>query len=112
MGDRDIDEQQPKHGEQQHGGEPHPLHKCAHDQRWRDNGECHLEHEKDSLGILGVSGNGRPRNAEQEGFIEIADPRTRPTECKTISADQLKHRNKTGNGEAVHEHRQHVFGPH
>ena len=75
MRHRHIDEEQPQHREQQHRAEPHALGKGADDQRRRDDGEGHLEHEEHGLGDLGV--RDRPHRAPRRAARPCRDCRAR-----------------------------------
>jgi hypothetical protein len=69
MGDRDIDEEKPEQAEQEHGAKADALDNGADNERRRDDGERHLEHEEHGLGNGGVGGRSVTRNPKQHSFV-------------------------------------------
>src|SRR6185369_12476525 len=110
MGDRHVDEKKPKEGEQKHSAKAHALHKSADDERGRDNGEGHLEHEEHGPGEARVRGGGIARHAEQQRLLQIANPGDRAAEGQAIAAKKPNYRDEAGYGEALHQHGEQVLG--
>src|SRR5262245_51657752 len=110
MCDRHVDEKKPKEREQKHGAKAHSLHKSADDERGRDNGEGHLEHEEHGLGDARVRGGGIARHAEQQCLLQVANPGARAVEGQAIGAKKPNYRDEAGYGEALHQHGEQVLG--
>ena len=109
VGHRRVDEYRPKGAEHDHRRELDPLHEGADDQRRRDDGEGHLEHEENGLGD--IAAKRVHADAGKEGFPETAYPgigRTAVTEGKAVGDDQPQHRNETADRETLHQGREHV----
>ena len=70
VGHREVNDEAPEDGEQQHGAEFHALGERPRDQRGRDNGEHQLVDHEGLLGNGGgVIGIGRGAHVVQEGEL-------------------------------------------
>ena len=109
--DRDIDHKQPQATKQHHAGEGDAFRIGTDDQRRRDDGECHLEHEKHNLGDR--TGRAIDADAGQEGLVQTADPGVEGsavTKSEAIAEGQPKNRHQAADRHTVHEHGQDVSG--
>ena len=78
----DIDQKEPEQGEQHDRAKAHALDKGADDQRGRDDGEGHLEHEEYGLGERGARRHLIARNADEQHLGEIADKGPPPLKAR------------------------------
>ena len=87
---RHVDQQQPERREEEHGTEAHALDEGADDQRRRDDGESHLEHEEDGLGDVRPGIDGIAADAREQRLVEIAEPRHGAAEGETVGDEPAK----------------------
>ncbi|MCY1287930.1 hypothetical protein D9M70_369460 [compost metagenome] len=119
VGDRRIDQGEPDGHEHQHGGELHALGKGTHDQGGGDDGERHLEGDEYALGegrdqaVDADAAEERLGEAADEGAeVEYALLHAGGIEGQAVAVDHPEDADQTGDGEALHHHRQNVLGPH
>ena len=118
MGDGQIGEGEPQDDKQQHGGKSHALGQRADDERRRDAGEGHLEHDIDELRDEGLLGEGRDHGVRvdtgQHRLGQAADERgerrrTIGGKGKRVAIDHPQDRDDAEADEDLHEDREHVL---
>ena len=113
MGHREVDEGHPKHREHQQRRELDTFRKGPDDQRRRDAGKGHLEHNKRVFRNVDIVGEGRRNrgciNALQEQFGKAADEGRAARKGEGVApADPDKGRDRYDH-EDLHEEAQHVL---
>ena len=103
---------QPQGGKPQHRGKFHALGEAAYDQRGRDDGEGHLEHEKH--GLRDISAHAVPTDPVEEELAH-ADKLVHAAaiaERQPVASDQPQDGHQAGNGKTLHQYGQDVLAAH
>jgi len=110
---RRVDQQQPRRREDEDVGEPGALGISPDDQRRRDDGERHLEHEEHGFGDR--SGLALRRDAVEERLVEAApESVARPAiaERDGVADEKPEQRHQAGDDDALRQHGEHVLRLH
>ena len=108
-----VDHGQPDAHENQHGGELHALGEGADDERRGDHGEGHLKCYEYRLRY--GAAEGIHRDAGKEHLVETTDESIGGAavfEGQAVTPECPQDAHQGGDGEALHEHREHVLTAH
>lgn len=106
--DGEVGEDEPKGGENEDGGEFHPLGEGSDDEGWGDDGEGHLKHDEDGLGD--VADEAVDGHAFEECLVEAADEGISIGGGEGIAEDDPQQAHDAGDGKALDEDAEGVFG--